>query len=268
MKFYAKIKANPILEAPPASPTIIEIEEENNDSSSIALLQIALVGEYQQWDLYTAYASRLQGLPRHSIVDEFADHAKEELEHIELLQRYLVSMGQNPTLQRKPLPELETSSIRDIIKLQLKFEQDAVDLYKKILTVLPDNEPLKLDIEGILIKEQEHVHDLELLLNDPSLKIQANLMFMPTEHGQPTKPQAGYGCGCGCGCGCRSFLSKVNHQWCTMALKELTPDIYARWYQGKALTSRDKEFVVKAFSLKWGIKDKRTVLRFLDSCNV
>jgi len=277
MKFYDRIKAHPVLEAPPASPMMVEIEEKEPVDSTVAMLQVALVGEYQQWDLYTAYASRLQGESRHPIVEEFADHAKEEIEHIELIQRYLVSMGQNPTLQRKPLPDMpETASIRDIVQLQLKFEQDAVELYKKILNILPDNEPLKLDIEGILIKEQEHVHDLELILNDPSLvKIQANLMFRPTEHGQSTKPQGGYGscqCGdkCGCGCKCRcgcekSFLSKVNHQWCTMALKELTPDIYARWYQGKVLTAQEKAFVSKAMSLKWGIKDKRAILRFLDS---
>jgi len=66
-------------------------------------------------------------------------------------------------------------------------------------------------------------------------------------------------------CNFNSFLEKVQHQWCTMALKELTPDIYARWYQGKALTAQEKSFVSKAMSLKWGIKDKRAILRFLDS---
>jgi len=272
-------------------------EDEGLDPTS-ALLQLALVGEYQQWDLYTAYASRLKGTEREPIADHFKEHAGDELGHIELLQRYLVSLGENPTLQRKPLPEMaEDATIEEIVKLQLQYEQDAVNLYKKILNFLPDNEPLKLDIEAIITKEQEHVHDLELLLKQPILaktmiganakkaaknlldgyfddkeantvkgkknKIAACQTFRPTEHGEATKPQAGYGQGCDCG---QSFLQKVAQEWCTMALKELTPDIYAKWNQGKLLTAEEKAFVAQAIALKWGLKDKRAMLRFLDSC--
>jgi bacterioferritin len=275
-------------------------EDEGLDPTS-ALLQLALVGEYQQWDLYTAYASRLKGAEREPIADHFKEHAGDELGHIELLQRYLVSLGENPTLQRKPLPEMaEDATIEEIVKLQLQYEQDAVNLYKKILNFLPDNEPLKLDIESIITKEQEHVHDLELLLLNKSIlaktmvganaknaaknlldgyfddkeantvkgkknKITACQTFRPMEHGEPTKPQAGYGQDCDCNCG-QSFLQKVAQEWCTMALKELTPDIYARWHQGKLLTAQEKAFVVQAIALKWGLKDKRAMLRFLDSC--
>jgi len=337
-------------------PTII-IKDEQQDQQeqqvdpTSALLQMALVGEYQQWDLYTAYASRLKGTEREPVADHFKEHAGDELGHIELLQRYLVSLGQNPTLQRKPLPEMsDDATIEEIVRLQLQYEQDAVGLYKKILNFLPDNEPLKLDIESIITKEQEHVHDLELMLKDepvmaktmvganakkavqnllngyyedrevnaakklpakgtpdwhkykialdtvknpnksllsgPSLEeakkmlkqhfgysdkdlkdLEVTAYFRPTEPGEPTKPQAGYGQGCGCGCDCKPFLSKVEHEWCTMALRELTPDIYARWYQGKLLSAQEKAFVIQAIALKWGLKDKRAMLRFLDSCN-
>lgn len=312
MGFYSKIKAHPILDMEmETSPLNIEMiqkpildeDDEQAETSSETLLQMALVGEYQQWDLYVAYASRLKGLSRSPIADEFKSHAGEELGHIELLQRYLVSMGVNPTLQRKPSPELpQQATIKDIVQLQLKFEQDAVNLYKKILNVLPENEPLKLDIESVLIKEQEHVHDLELMLKNTVVAktmIGANAKkaakelldgyyedkemnavkknpkkvtayFRPMEAGEPTKPQAGYGQGCGCGnegCQCpSSFLQKVDKKWCTQALKELTPDIYARWYQGKLLSPQDKAFVAQAISLKWGLRDKRAMLRFLDSC--
>lgn len=270
MSFYNKIKAHPILDeeativmAPPTTDVPDEDDDGSETSSTATMLQMALVGEYQQWDLYVAYASRLKGMARSGVADEFKDHAKEELEHIELLQRYLVSIGVNPTLQRKPLPELSAeATMKDIVDLQLKFERDAVALYKKILAILPDNEPLKLDIETILTKEQEHVHDLELLLKNTSVMA----YFRATEPGEPTKPQAGYGQGCGCGnegCGC-GFLTKVDQAWCAAALKELRPDIYARWYQGKLLTAQEKDFVVKAISLKLGLKDKRAVLRFLD----
>ena len=355
MKFYTKIKAHPILDSDvnfdmPIQVDVVEDDEDEGGDSTETLLQMALVGEYQQWDLYTAYASRLKGMARNSVADEFKAHAGEEQGHIELLQRYLVSMGVNPTLQRKPIPEIQSATMKDIVTLQLKFEMDAVALYKKILSILPDNEPLKLDVEGIITKEQEHVHDLELLLKDPVMAktmvganakkavqdllngyyedrevnaakklpvkgspdwhkhkialdtvknpnkallggpsledakkmlkqhfgysdkdlkdLEVTSYFRPTEPGEPTKPQAGYGQGCGCGdCNCqKSFISKVDQKWCTQALKELTPDIYAKWYQGKLLSAQEKALGAQAIALKWNLNDKRAMLRFLDSC--
>jgi len=361
MGFYTKIKAHPILDEivqVGVAPQMVDDDDDQADTSTETLLQIALVGEYQQWDLYTAYASRLKGMARNSVADEFKAHAGEEQGHIDLLQRYLVSMGVNPTLQRKPIPELSSeATMKDIVLLQLKFEKDAVTLYKKILNILPENEPLKLDIESVIVKEQEHVHDLELLLKNtaiaktminanakerakeaakqlldgyfedkeihaarklpakgtaewhqhrialdtlrnpkkallgkPSLEeaktmlkqhfgysdkdlkdLEVTAYFRPMEAGEPTKPQAGYGQGCGCGhtgCQCPSFLEKVDQKWCTQALKELTPDIYARWYQGKLLSAQEKAFVAQAIALKWGLRDKRAMLRFLDSSRV
>jgi len=273
MSFFNKIKAHPIIDVDTISPIHVEmddaVEEGGEDNSIVTLLQLALVNEYQQWDLYTAYSSRLKGVARQPVAEEFKDHAKEELEHIEVIQRYLVSMGENPTLQRKSLPDMpQGSSIKDIVQFQLGFEQDAVSLYKKILSIIPENEPLKLDIENISIKEQEHVHDLELLIKEPTLaKVLADQYFRPTEPGEPTKPQAGYGQGCGCACDnctCKSEITKTEQAWCAKALKELTPDIYARWYQGKQLTVQEKAFVLQAISLKWKLKDTRAMLRFLD----
>ena len=295
MKYYNKIKAH-ILDMEDLPSINIEMEQdvnddevEDNDESITTLLQIALTGEYQQWDLYTSYASRLKGLARSPIADEFKAHADEEQGHIEILQRYLVSLGEIPTLKRKPLPEMpEGASIKDIVGLQLKFENDAVNLYKKLLSILKDTDPLKIDIENIMSKEQEHVHDLELLLKDKPVganahkavrnlldgyyqdrtknQVKAGTIFRPTEPGEPTRPQAGYGQGCGCRCGgCQcSFLTKVDHTWCTQALKELYPDIYARWYQSKLMTPQEKAFILSAINLKWNLRDRRAMQRFLD----
>lgn len=324
--YYKKITAHPIMTVEPMPSINVEIETEQEADPVETLLQLALIGEYQQWDLYTAYASRLKGAARSPVAEEFTAHAGEEQGHIDLLQRYLVSMGVNPTLERKPTPEMsKDATMKEIIDLQLRFERDAVALYERILNVLPENEPLKLDIEGVLTKEQEHVHDLELLLEQepvvakakripkkgeidfhkhkiaidtlqnpkkvllggPSLeeakemlkkhfgytdkdleKFKVTSYFRHTEPGEPTKPQAGYGQGCGCGPGCncpQSFLFKVDQTWCGQALKELSPDIYARWYQGKLLTAQEKAFVAQAIALKWNLRDQRALLRFLDS---
>ena len=242
---------------------LVEPQQEKEDEIDpiIGLLQTALQGEYQQWDLYTAYASRLKGEARSPIAEEFKAHADEETGHIETLQRYIVSMGDVPTLERKPVPDMhEAASIQHIVELMLEHEREAVALYKKILGMLPENEALMLDIENILVLEQEHVHDLELLARQP--EIVGGLMFVHEEPGEPTRPQAGYG-NCGCGnadCGC--YVQKINNHWCQMALRELTPDIYARWQQGQKMTEKEKEFVSQALMLKG--MDKRSIMRFME----
>lgn len=137
---------------------------ESDDKPLLPLLQEALKAEFQQWDLYHAYKSVLKGLPRDPIAEHFEEHAGDEAEHISVLQRYIVGMGASPTVERRPIPALEDPTIEAIVAMQLKFELEAVNLYKDILVELDDTSPLKLEIENILIKEQEHAHDLQLLL--------------------------------------------------------------------------------------------------------
>ena len=137
---------------------------QTDDKPLLPLLQEALKAEFQQWDLYYAYKPMLKGLPRDPIADHFEEHAGDEAEHIDVLQRYIVGMGEVPTVDRRSIPILEEPTIEAIIAMQLKFELEAVDLYKKILGQLEDTSPLKLEIENILMKEMEHSQDLQLLL--------------------------------------------------------------------------------------------------------
>lgn len=128
------------------------------------LLQKALKAEFQQWDLYYAYKDELRGLSRDPIVEHFQEHADDEANHISILQRYLVSMGIQPTKERNAIPEIDALSPEAIIELQLQFEIDAIKTYRDLLSLLEETDPLKIEIENILIKEQEHAHDLELYL--------------------------------------------------------------------------------------------------------
>lgn len=142
-------------------------------SELISLLQEALRAEFQQWDLYHAYKDELKGLARDSIVDHFTEHASDEAEHISTLQRYLVSMGIQPTKEREVIPEIDALDPKAIIKLQLEFERKAVSTYRQILKAVEDTDPLRIEIEDILAKEQEHAHELELYLGDEEKKIEA-----------------------------------------------------------------------------------------------
>ena len=137
----------------------------DKDQQVIELLQRALTDEFQQWDLYYAYKSQLRGMARDSVSDHFADHAEEEASHIEILQRYIVGYNIQPTTERKEIPSLGAHpSMEEIVKLQLHFEKHAVETYRELLTHLEETDPLRIEIENILAQEQEHAHDLELLL--------------------------------------------------------------------------------------------------------
>jgi bacterioferritin (cytochrome b1) len=138
----------------------------------VELLQQALQGEYQQWDLYYAYKERLKGPSRESVAEHFEEHAEDEQQHIEMLQRYLITSGNTPTVERKKIPDFN-GDIDKIIKIQLKFELDAVELYNKILEQLESeqeqykqqtNKSLIIDIENVLAKEMEHAQDLIMMI--------------------------------------------------------------------------------------------------------
>lgn len=133
----------------------------------IPFLQEALRGEYQQWDLYYSYKDKIKSLARDSIAKHFEEHAEDEADHIELLQRHIMALGADPTLDRHPIPKLDTFDASAIIELQIKFEQKAVIFYQKILDLLgEDYTALRIDIENTLAKEQEHYHDLQFLLQN------------------------------------------------------------------------------------------------------
>lgn len=141
----------------------------NPNQQVIELLQKSLKSEYHQWDLYYSYKDQLLGKERDQIVAHFEEHAGEEAMHIGILQKYLVnSFKTMPTKERIPVEVLNSTDPVEILKFQLKFEQEAVQNYTNFLNFLENNkgyEALALDIEGILITEQAHVHDFEAMVN-------------------------------------------------------------------------------------------------------
>lgn len=143
-----------------AQSAVFKVER---SAEAIELMQKALMSEFRQWDLYYAYKSQLKGLSRDIIEEHFAEHAEEEAEHIEVLQRYLVTSGIQPTKERHEIPKIDGSDIEKIIGLQYKFEVEAVRNYQELLEHLEDSDPLRIEVENILAKEMEHAQDLQLL---------------------------------------------------------------------------------------------------------
>lgn len=130
----------------------------------INLLTKLLLQEYQQRDLYETYGYYLYGLSSPAIQTHLAEHLKQEMAHIEILQRYLMELEADPVVDRLEIPRVEPP-IENILKKDLELEREAVKNYSVAIRALEDSQneqfiALRVDLENILVQEQEHVHDL------------------------------------------------------------------------------------------------------------
>jgi len=135
----------------------------------VDILNSLLMAEYRQRDFYEAYDYLLFGAASLSIQEHLREHVDAEMEHIKILQRYIVGFGGEPTLDRHTVPGVE-ASLENILRKDLELEREAVRSYSTFLKGIEGKEEyiaLKVDVETILSAEMEHVHDLENLLKKP-----------------------------------------------------------------------------------------------------
>jgi len=137
----------------------------------VEMLNSALELEHAARIQYLAHAELIQGLCAEKIIERLqeiaSDEAKHEGQYRNLIGNYLggePSMGIAQTHKAK-----ET---KEILKVNLKGEKDAIDFYKQIYKKVVDNkeslqyefEKLEHEIRHIIAEEQEHVIELSILL--------------------------------------------------------------------------------------------------------
>ncbi len=137
----------------------------------VETLQDLLKEEYLQRDVYESYRYLLFGPQAIGVKEHLEEHMVEEMAHIDILQRYLVSLGQIPTTERHPIPVPITFNLRSLMELNLSLEQKALEKYSivvKGLEALNNMAHVALlnDLQTITSQEQEHVHDLERWTKD------------------------------------------------------------------------------------------------------
>jgi bacterioferritin len=151
-KFFATVKAQ---------------EETKKKEDVVACLNDLLLDEYLQRDLYESYAYLLFGPEAIAVQEHLQGHLDDEMDHIKILQRYIVTLGGLPTLDRKPITVIEPLEFYAILEKDLELEHTAVSKYSKAIADLEGSTEftaLKIDLENILAQEMEHVHDLVLWL--------------------------------------------------------------------------------------------------------
>ncbi len=138
---------------------------------AIEILQAVLATEIVCVLRYTMHAVAASGLSSEGVKDEFAQHAKEEREHMTQVAERINQLGGKPNFNPEGLAMRAASEygtaddLVDMIRENLIAERIAVDHYRELIRYFGNDDPgTRAMLEGILSVEEEHANDMHDLL--------------------------------------------------------------------------------------------------------
>jgi bacterioferritin len=138
---------------------------------TIEILQSVLATEIVCVLRYTMHAIAAQGISSEGVKKEFAQHAKEEEEHMKQVAERINQLGGkpdfNPTgLATRAASEYGTAeNLIEMIKENLIAERIAVDHYRELIRYFGEDDPgTRTMLQHILVVEEEHANDMHDLL--------------------------------------------------------------------------------------------------------
>jgi len=103
--------------------------------------------------------------------EEFAEHAKDELDHADRLATRIVQLGGAPDCNpagltgRSHAEYAEGECLREMMQEDLVAERIAIESYRKMIRFVEDRGPTtRRLLEDILATEEEHADDLSSLM--------------------------------------------------------------------------------------------------------
>jgi bacterioferritin len=135
----------------------------------ISMLNHALDLEHSAHIQYLSHAECVDGVGAEAIVARLKEIAGDELEHQKKFRALIGALGGVPSMGMAPTKKVTT--LQEILEENLKDEKEAVDTYRKILDKIRTEKIhyydflLEHDIRHILMEEQEHITELEMLLS-------------------------------------------------------------------------------------------------------
>ena len=140
-------------------------------NKTIDLLQNVLATEIVCVLRYTMHSIAATGISSEGVKAEFAQHAKEEQEHMNAVAERINQLGGRPNFNpeglamRSASQYVEGENLVDMIKENLIAERIAIDHYRELIRYFADNDPgTRVMLEGILVVEEEHANDMHDLL--------------------------------------------------------------------------------------------------------
>jgi bacterioferritin len=142
-----------------------------NAQRTIDILQSVLATEIVCVLRYTMHAVAATGISSEGVKAEFAQHAKEEADHMNQVAERINQLGGKPDfnpegLNTRAASEYGTAgNLIEMIKENLIAERIAVDHYRELVRYFGNNDPgTRTMMEGILMVEEEHANDMHDLL--------------------------------------------------------------------------------------------------------
>jgi len=140
-------------------------------NKTIEILQSVLATEIVCVLRYTQNAITATGISSEGVKQEFAEHAKEEMDHLHMVAERINQLGGEPNLNPEGLLARSASqysqggTLVGMIKENLIAERIAVDHYRELIRYFGDNDPgTRSMLEDILRVEEEHADDMHDLL--------------------------------------------------------------------------------------------------------
>ena len=138
---------------------------------AISLLNHAVATEIVCILRYKYHAVCATGLSSEAVKEEFAQHAKEEEEHLDMLAERINQLGGKPNLNpdgvasRAASQFVEGENLVDMIKENLVAERIAIETYREMVRYFGEKDPTsRVVLERILAQEEEHANDMHDLL--------------------------------------------------------------------------------------------------------
>jgi bacterioferritin len=138
---------------------------------TIDILQAVLATEIVCYLRYTMHWIAARGITSESVKAEFAEHAKDERDHMIQVAERINQLGGTPNfnpeglLSRSASQYAEGENLVDMIRENLIAERIAVDHYRELIRYFGDDDPsTRVMIEKILMVEEDHANDMHDLL--------------------------------------------------------------------------------------------------------
>ncbi len=141
----------------------------------ILMLNKAFSDEWLAYYQYWLGAKVAVGVPKEAVVAELLQHATDELRHAGMVADRIIQLGGRPVLEPKEWYDLtncgyekpENPDVRVLLDQNIKGEQCAIGVYKKLMDYTKDKDPVTCDMAlKILEDELMHEEDLEAIKTD------------------------------------------------------------------------------------------------------
>ncbi|MEA5597849.1 ferritin-like domain-containing protein [Rivularia sp. UHCC 0363] len=137
-----------------------------NRDRAINFLQQILEFELAGVVRYTTYSLIANDNNKSEIVDFLEEQAEESLFHSQKVGKVLVSINGIPHSRIAPIAELESYSVKDILKASLAHEKQALGLYEKLLDALKgSNSDIEKFVSNMIEEESNHTQELAEMID-------------------------------------------------------------------------------------------------------